>query len=120
MDLGSSWSVITSNPWIGFAVFIATTLGLVGLFAGRDWLEAVFGMFRVFFTIFTTPFIFLRDALTVIRNSSEAEQDYLQTLRVHAVPGQPHPISVHFHWRLAHPIGGRDRRGARPVADIPA
>jgi hypothetical protein len=79
MDLGSSWSVITSNPWIGFAVFIATTLGLVGLFAGRDWLEAVFGMFRVFFTIFTTPFIFLRDALTVIRNSSEAEQDYLQT-----------------------------------------
>ncbi len=77
--LDSAWSVITSNPWIGFGVFIAASLGIVSLFAGRDWLEALFGMFRVFFTIFTTPFVFLRDALTVIRNSSEAEQDYART-----------------------------------------
>jgi hypothetical protein len=79
LGVDNSWSIISSNPWIGFGIFIAATLGLVTLFAGRDWLEAVFGMFRVFFTIFTTPFVFLRDALTVIRNSSEAEQDYAQT-----------------------------------------
>jgi ElaB/YqjD/DUF883 family membrane-anchored ribosome-binding protein len=60
-------------------VFLAVSAGAIFLLSGGQWLQALAGMFRVALTIFTTPFVFLRDALVIIAGARDAEQDYART-----------------------------------------
>lgn len=72
----SPWEFLFQNPLVGLIVFAAVTAGVLVVLSGGKLGESVGGIFRVFLTIFTTPFVFLRDALTILRTAGEAEQDY--------------------------------------------
>jgi hypothetical protein len=75
----SAWSFLTAHPLIGLLVFgVVTVIVLMTLSGGRLG-EAVGSIFRVLFTFFTTPFVFLRDAMTLVRTSEESEQDYRES-----------------------------------------
>ena len=69
----------TIDAVIGLAVFVAVTAGVIVVLSGGKLGEQLSGMLRVFVSIFTTPFVFLRDALAIIRTSSESEQDYARS-----------------------------------------
>lgn len=53
--------------------------GVILVLSGGKLGETLGAMFRVFVTFFTTPFVFLRDALGVMRDASDNEQDYQQS-----------------------------------------
>lgn len=77
--LGSITSGLTVNPLIGLIVFIAVSVSALWALSGGKLLEAFGGIIRLIITLFTTPFMFLRDALSIVRASAEAEQDYVRT-----------------------------------------
>lgn len=71
-----AWSFLAAHPLIGLLVFgVVTCLVLTALSGGRLG-EAIGSIFRVLFTFFTTPFVFLRDTMTLVRETESAEQDY--------------------------------------------
>lgn len=76
---GSPWGFLFEHPVIGLAVFVAVTAGVIVVLSGGKLGEQLSGMLRVFVSIFTTPFVFLRDALAIIRTSNESEQDYARS-----------------------------------------
>ena len=57
-------------------VFIAVTLGVILVLSGGNLGGSFAGMLRVALSFFTAPFIYLRDALTGMRNSGADEQSY--------------------------------------------
>jgi hypothetical protein len=77
--LGGVWSSLTEYPRVSFALFLIIGAGVLFLFSGPKWMESLVGILRVAATIFTTPFEFLRDALTLVRNARESEQDYAKS-----------------------------------------
>lgn len=78
--IGSAMNLGGGAPWyVSLIVFLAVSAGVLFVLSGGKLVDALLGILRVVVTVFTTPFIFLRDALTVIRSSSEAEKDYQRT-----------------------------------------
>lgn len=77
--IGNLGSVLFAHPIIGLIVFLAVSAGVLMVLSGGQLMSALGGILRVFVTVFTTPFVFLRDALTILRSSGEAEQDYRKT-----------------------------------------
>ena len=74
-----AWSFLIAHPLLGLLVFgIVTCLVLTALSGGHLG-EAIGSIFRVLFTFFTTPFVFLRDAMTLVRRTEESEQDYRES-----------------------------------------
>jgi|CXWL01.1.fsa_nt_gi hypothetical protein len=67
---------LSQYPVIGLVVFIAVSLGVLMVLSEGKLVEALKSILRVIVTVFTTPFVFLRDALAIIRASGENEQDY--------------------------------------------
>lgn len=74
--LASPWGFLFEHPILGLAIFAIVTLGVIFFLAEGRLGDAVVAIFRVFLTIFTTPFLFLRAALTNLRNSRDSERDY--------------------------------------------
>ncbi len=74
--LSGAWAFLTAHPLIGFAVFVAVGLGIILVFSGGKLGDTLAAMLRVAWTVLSTPFVFLRDAVTLIRTSGESEQDY--------------------------------------------
>lgn len=72
-------SFLSEHPVIGLIVFLAVSAGVIFVLSGGRLVEALRGIFRTLLTIFTTPFVFLRDALTILRTAGEAEKDYQRT-----------------------------------------
>lgn len=72
----SPWEFLFSNPLVGLVVFAAVSAGVLMVLSGGRLTDAVGGIFRVALTVFTTPFVFLRDALKLIREAADQEQDY--------------------------------------------
>jgi hypothetical protein len=64
---------------VAMVVFVAVSAGAIFVLSRGRWLESLSGLFRVALTIFTTPFVFLRDALVIIRAAATVEQDYART-----------------------------------------
>jgi hypothetical protein len=77
--IGTPWAFLFEHPLIGVIVFAAVSAVAILAFSGGQLGEALGGLFRVFFTIFTTPFIFLRDAIRLVRGAHDAEQDYARS-----------------------------------------
>jgi hypothetical protein len=74
--VGTPWAFLFQNPIIGIAVFLLVSAGVIVVLSGGRLGDALGGMFRIFLTIFTTPFEFLRDAIRIMRTSKDEEQDY--------------------------------------------
>jgi hypothetical protein len=77
--MGTPWAFLFQHPIVGLIVFAAVSGGVVFAMSGGRLAASLLGILRVAVTIFTTPFVFLRDALTVVRATNEAEQDYAQS-----------------------------------------
>jgi hypothetical protein len=75
-DIGTPWAFLFEHPIIGVIVFAAVSAGAILVLSGGQLVDALGGLLRIFITIFTTPFKFLRDAIDRVRNAREAEQDY--------------------------------------------
>ncbi len=75
----NAYLFLTEHPIVGLIVLAAVTAGTLIILSAGNLGGALASMLRVFFTIFSTPFVFLRDAMTVIRGSSESEEDYKQS-----------------------------------------
>lgn len=79
MNFLNAGSFLSEHPILGLIVFLAVGAGVIFVLSGGRLVEGLSGIFRVGLTIFTTPFVFLRDALALLRGSAEAEQDYQRT-----------------------------------------
>lgn len=71
--------VITTHPKISALIFLLISAVVLYALSGGRLRQTLAGLLRVFLTIFTTPFEFLRDALTIIRTARDSEQDYYRT-----------------------------------------
>lgn len=71
--------VITTHPKISVLIFLLISAGVLFALSGGRLQQTLTGLLRVFLTIFTTPFEFLRDALAIIRTARDSEQDYYRT-----------------------------------------
>lgn len=78
-DIGTPWAFLFQNSLVGLVVFAAVSAGVIVLLSGGKLGETLGGIFRIFLTIFTTPFTFLRDTVALVRTSSESEQDYAKS-----------------------------------------
>jgi len=78
-ELATSYLFLFEHPVVGLLVLAVVSAAVILVISGGRLGEALGSMFRVFVTIFTTPFVFLRDAMTAIRTSSDSEQDYQQS-----------------------------------------
>jgi hypothetical protein len=76
LGIASSWAFLFEHPVVGLIVFVAVTLGAIVVLSGGNLGGSLAGMLRVAFSFLTAPFIYLRDALTGMRNSGEEEQNY--------------------------------------------
>lgn len=76
IGVGTPWAFLFQNPIVGIAVFLLLSAGVILVLSEGRLGDAIGGMFRIFLTIFTTPFEFLRDAIRIMRTSKEEEQDY--------------------------------------------
>ncbi|MES1201556.1 MAG: hypothetical protein ABUS57_08920 [Pseudomonadota bacterium] len=76
MEFAGAWAFLFQHPLIGSAIFLAVSAGVIFLLSGGQLIAALGGILRVFITIFTSPFLFLRDALGIVQNAGENEQDY--------------------------------------------
>ncbi|WP_395647511.1 hypothetical protein [Terricaulis sp.] len=72
----SPWDFLFQHPLVGLVAFAAVTAGVLVVLSGGRLGESIGSIFRVALTIFTTPFVFLREALNIIRTAGESEQDY--------------------------------------------
>lgn len=79
LGIASSWAFLVQNPIVGLAVFVLVSAGVVLALSEGRLGEALGGMFRVAWTLLSTPFVFLRDAMTVIRTSEQAEEGYAKS-----------------------------------------
>jgi hypothetical protein len=77
--IGAPWAFLFEHPLVGLIVFFAVSAAVIMALSGGKLAESIGGIFRIFITIFTTPFIFLRDALAMMRSSGDDEQDYVQS-----------------------------------------
>ncbi len=75
----NAFGVVGAHPYLSVVCFLAILFGVVFVFSGGRWAEAWRSLARVFSTIFTTPFEFLRNALSVIRSAKTSESDYADT-----------------------------------------
>jgi hypothetical protein len=73
------FGVITQHPWVSLFVFMLVGAGVLLALSGGALVQSLAGLLRVFLTIFTTPFEFLRDSLSIIRTARETEKDYYRT-----------------------------------------
>ncbi len=76
LGIANSYAFLFQHPIIGLAVLALVGAGVILVLSGGKLGETLGAMFRVFITFFTTPFVFLRDALAVMRDASDNEQDY--------------------------------------------
>lgn len=74
--IANTWAFLFEHPVVGIAVFAAVSLGVVLILSGGRLGDSLGAMLRVAFTFFTTPFVFLRDALQMLREAGEEEEDY--------------------------------------------
>ncbi len=79
MHVGGLWSVLFANWMVGLAVLAIVSLGAIFALSGGRLLEALGAMLRVALTLFSTPFLFLRDAIAILRDSGEVEADYARS-----------------------------------------
>lgn len=79
LGFGDVFSSLTQHPLVGLLVFLVVAAGALSVLSEGRLGEALGGLFRVLLTIFTTPFIFLRDALATVRTSGDEEQHYQRT-----------------------------------------
>lgn len=79
LGIANSYSFLFQHPIIGLLVLAVVGAGVILVLSGGKLGETLGAMFRVFITFFTTPFVFLRDALGVMRDASDNEQDYQQS-----------------------------------------
>lgn len=77
--LVDAYLYLTAHPIVGLIVLACVTGGTIAVLSGGNLGGALGSMFRVFLTFFTTPFVFLKDAMGIIRGSAEAEEDYKQS-----------------------------------------
>ncbi len=77
--IANSYAFLFQHPIIGLAVLALVGAGVILVLSGGKLGETLGAMFRVFITFFTTPFVFLRDALKVMRESGDNEQDYKES-----------------------------------------
>ncbi len=73
------FGVITQHPWVSLLVFLLVGAGVLLVLSGGALAQSLAGLLRVFLTIFTTPFEFLRDSLSIIRTARDTEKDYYRT-----------------------------------------
>jgi hypothetical protein len=78
-SLGGIGGFLVEHPIIGLIVFLAVSAGVLFVLSGGRLGPALLGILRVAVTIFTTPFVFLRDALVIITNAGDEERDYQRT-----------------------------------------
>ena len=78
-DIGTPWAFLFENTVVGLAVFALVSVGVILTLSGGRLIETLGGIFRIFLTIFTTPFVFLRDSIALVRASGDAEQDYVKS-----------------------------------------
>ncbi|HEY3815004.1 MAG TPA: hypothetical protein VGL66_17435 [Caulobacteraceae bacterium] len=76
---GNQLVVIGAHPFLSGLCFLVILFGVVLLFSGKHWQAAWGGIARVFATIFTTPFEFLRNALLIVRTAKANEANYANT-----------------------------------------
>lgn len=73
------FATISAHPFLSLLCFLGVLFSIVFLCSGGQWASAWAGLWRVFSTIFTTPFEFLRNSLAIIRNAKTAEGAYANT-----------------------------------------
>lgn len=76
MPFANPLAFFSQHPILGLIVFLAVSAGALMVLSEGKLIEALKSILRVIVTIFTTPFVFLRDAMEIIRSSGENEQDY--------------------------------------------
>ncbi|MDB5430557.1 MAG: hypothetical protein JWP35_1673 [Caulobacter sp.] len=76
---GGPFATVIAHPILGLICYILVTVLLVALFSAGRPTQAWRGIWRVFLTLFTTPFEFLRNALTIIRTGQVDETTYAGT-----------------------------------------
>lgn len=77
--IGGLWSTLFEHWAVGLVVLALVSAVAILVLSGGRLLEALAGMLRVGLTFFTTPFLFLRDAVSIIRDSNEVEADYARS-----------------------------------------
>ncbi|HCK83880.1 MAG TPA: hypothetical protein DHW63_04975 [Hyphomonadaceae bacterium] len=79
MNVGGLWSALFANWMVGLVVLAVVSLAAIFVLSGGRLIEALGAMLRAALTLFTTPFLFLRDAIAILRDSSEVEGDYARS-----------------------------------------
>lgn len=74
--IGTPWAFLFQHPGIGLLVFGVVSVTVILALSGGRLTDSIGGMIRVFVTFFTTPFLFLRNGLAIMRGSSVEDQDY--------------------------------------------
>jgi hypothetical protein len=73
---GAPWAFLFQHSVVGLVVLAAVSAGVIAVLSGGRLGASLGGIFRIFITIFTTPFTFLSDALAMVRTAHDEEQDY--------------------------------------------
>jgi hypothetical protein len=68
-----------ANLWVTLIVFVVVAIGAIHILSGGQLMQALGGLLRVVASFFTTPFVFLRDALSVLLNANVVEKDYARS-----------------------------------------
>jgi hypothetical protein len=71
-----SWAFFAAHPLVGGAAFLLVSLLVIAAFSRGALTASLAGLFRVAWTILSTPFDFMQKAMTVIRTSKDDEAVY--------------------------------------------
>ena len=67
---------VSQYPLISLSFFLVLFVAAVAVFSRKNASKSFGALARVFWSIVSTPFEFLRDALSIIRGASASEEDY--------------------------------------------
>ena len=70
---------VSQYPLISLSFFLVLFVAAVAVFSRKNASKSFGALARVFWSIVSTPFEFLRDALSIIRGASASEEDYKNT-----------------------------------------